>query len=332
MTGDRLPLGSALAGAIVVALVRPLAWGLGLVSFLAGGGLVLLAVPILVLPTPTGLQNLLGGPLTSLVFGIPAGGLVALLAGTVAGVALVLAAAVGLEAWAERRGVAVALEAGAEEAICAAAPLDGAPGVGPVTTLRLAALLPPVLVLMVAARQIYDVTYRELILPEDLATPLPLRVVFALPVPVLSLVLAWLLADSAAAFSVRHLLLERSSVLRAWVAGWVALVRRPVRVLGASLFGLFVLAILLGPALAASAVGWAKVRDILLAERDPGATLLAVVVWVAIWLGSLVLAAVAAAVRASAFTLAAASALSPASQAPGPASSDASITVPTPGS
>ena len=324
----------------MVALVRPLAWGLGLVSFLAGGGLVVLAVPILVLPTPTGLQNLLGGPLTSLVFGIPAGGLVALLAASVTGVALVLAAAVGLGAWAERRGVAVALEAGAEEAICAPVSPDGAPGVGPVTTLRLAALLPPVLVLMVAARQIYDVTYHELILPEDLATPLPLRVVLALPVPVLALVVAWLLADSAAAFSVRHLLLERTSVLRAWLAGWVALVRRPVRVLGTSLFGILVMVVLVGPALVASAVGWTKVRDILLAERDPGATLLAVVVWVAIWLGSLVLAAVAAAVRASAFTLAAAPApapaSAPASQAPGAVSSDtssdASITAPTPGS
>ena len=65
----RLAMTAVLPGAIVVTLVRPVSWALGLAGFLAGGGLLLVAWPILVLPTPTGLQNALGGPLSTLVFG-----------------------------------------------------------------------------------------------------------------------------------------------------------------------------------------------------------------------------------------------------------------------
>ena len=65
----RLPWGTVISGAFVVTLLRPVSWALGLAGFLAGGGLLLVAWPILVLPTPTGLQNALGGPVSSLVFG-----------------------------------------------------------------------------------------------------------------------------------------------------------------------------------------------------------------------------------------------------------------------
>ena len=46
--------GACCAGAVVATLVRPVAWVLGLVGFLAGGGLAIVAWPIVVLPTPTG--------------------------------------------------------------------------------------------------------------------------------------------------------------------------------------------------------------------------------------------------------------------------------------
>ena len=58
----RLAMTAVLPGAIVVTLVRPLSWLLGLAGFLAGGGLLLMAAPVVVLPTPTGIQNALGRP------------------------------------------------------------------------------------------------------------------------------------------------------------------------------------------------------------------------------------------------------------------------------
>ena len=84
--------------------------------------------PILVLPTPTGLQNALGGPISSLVFGAPSSTLLALIVGgLVAGLVLLL---VGLlvGAWAERHLIAIALDAAADEGILAPAPdLAGRP-------------------------------------------------------------------------------------------------------------------------------------------------------------------------------------------------------------
>ena len=235
--GRRLALGDAWAAAVVATLVRPLSWALGLLGFLAGGGLVLVAWPILVLPTPTGIQTILGAPITTLVFGVPTAGLILLAASAVIGGFALVAGAVVMGAWAERQGIGVTLEAAAEEGAIEAIPLEGAPGTLRVTVVRLLALGPVVVVMVLSAQRVYDVVYRELILPDDLVTPLPVRVAAALPVHLGALLLAWLLADSAAAMGVRRLVLERRSVGSAWVLGWYEVVRRPLRVLGTAIGG-----------------------------------------------------------------------------------------------
>ena len=81
----RLPIRTAISGAVVVTLVRPLTWLLGLTGFLAGGGLLLLTVPVVVLPTPTGIQNALGAPISTLVVGTPSPTMVLLIGGSLAG-------------------------------------------------------------------------------------------------------------------------------------------------------------------------------------------------------------------------------------------------------
>jgi len=299
----RLPLGSVLAGAVVATLVRPMSWALALAGFLAGGGLVLVAWPILVVPTPTGLQNALGGPITTLVFGVTTPELVALIGAVVVGAVLLVVAAVFTGAWAERAGILVTLEAAAEEEIADPPALDGAPGAWRVAALRLLGLVPVVVALVLAWKPIYDTTYHELILPDDLATPLPIRVIRALPLLLAGLGLVWLLADAAATVGVRHLVLERRSVGSAWLAGWADLARRPLRILVTAIAGLALVLALLGPSLVAAAVGWSRVRDILAGGRDPVVAVVAVVIWVSIWLGSLVLAGVGAGIRAAAWTL-----------------------------
>ena len=113
----------------------------------------------------------------------------------------------------------------------------------------------------------------------------------------------WLLSDAAAAVGVRRLVLDRQPVLAAWLTGWVDLVRRPQRIIPTALVGVAVLVLLVGPALAAAAVGWLRVRDILVGGRDPVVVIGAVAIWVAIWLGGLVLAGVGAAFRAATWTL-----------------------------
>ena len=158
----RLPWGTVISGAFVVTLLRPVSWALGLAGFLAGGGILLVAWPILVLPTPTGLQNALGGPVSSLVFGDPSPGLVALIAAGAAALLLLVLAGTLAGAWAERQGIAVALEAAADDDLgLPAADLDGAPGAGRVAVVRLLGLAPVVIVAALAWRPFYDATYRR---------------------------------------------------------------------------------------------------------------------------------------------------------------------------
>ena len=86
-----MPWRSAMAAAFVVTLVRPGSWAVGLAGFLAGGGILVFAWSIVVLPTPTGLQNALGTPLSKLVLGTPTPELITLVGLAVAGVLAVVA-------------------------------------------------------------------------------------------------------------------------------------------------------------------------------------------------------------------------------------------------
>jgi hypothetical protein len=293
-----------ITGAFVVTLLRPVSWALGLAGFLAGGGIVLVAWPILVLPTPTGLQNALGGPVSSLVFGDPSPTLVALIVVGIGTLLLLLLAGTLAGAWAERQGIAVALEAAADDGLgLPAADLDGAPGAGRVAVVRLLGLAPVMVVAALAWPPFYDATYRQLVLPQDLVTPLPLRILGDVPWLVVAVAGVWLLSDSAAAVGVRRLVVDRQPVLAAWLMGWGDLFRRPGRIIPTALTGAAVLVLLVGPAMLAAAVGWSRVREILAGGRDPVIVVGAVAIWVAIWLGGLVLAGVGAAVRAATWTL-----------------------------
>ncbi len=301
----RLPWRTAIASAFVTTLIRPAAWAFGLLGFLAGGGIVLVAWPILVLPTPTGLQNDLGGPANRLVLGTPSVELVVVaVAAVLVGVAIVITAcAVG--AWAERQGIQVALDAATAEGL-AVEPgnLAGAPGVGRITVIRLLALAPVLVAIALAWGPVYDVAYHELILPEDLVTPLPLRVVRQVPALLAGVGAVWLVSDAAGAIAVRHLVLNRRSIGRAWLLGWADVVRLPVRTLATAVVGLVTMVLLLGPALLASGSGWSRVRDLMLGNADPLSALAAVVIWVTIWLAGLALVGVAVAARAAAWTFA----------------------------
>jgi hypothetical protein len=300
----QLRWGATISGAFVVTLVRPASWAFGLLAFLVGGGLVLAAWPILVLPTPTGLQNSLGNPISSLVFGAPSATLLVMLVGGLAAALAVLAGALLMGAWAERQLIAIAVDGAAEEGIVAPAPdLDGAPGIVRIAVVRLLALAPVAVALLLAWRPVYDVTYRELILPDNLATPLPIRVLGDVPWVLIGIAVAWLLGDAAAAVGVRRLVIERRPVLVAWLLGWGDLIRRPHRVIPTALVGVSVLLLLTVPALLAAAVGWTRVRDVVLEGRDLTTTLVALLTWVGTWLGALVLAGIGQAFRSATWTL-----------------------------
>jgi hypothetical protein len=306
--GSRLPWRAAVLSAVVLALVRPATWVVALAGFLAGGGAILLAWPIVVLPTPSGLQNLLGAPVSTLAFGSPSAELVRFAALASAAAAALLVGGLLAGSWAERRGIAMVLAAAAEEGYAAAASdLDGAPGPARVAVVRVAALGPPLLGFALAWPTLYKVAYKELILPEDLAAPLPIRIAGQVPLILLALGASWLVADAAAAMGVRRLVVERRGVLRAWALGWTDVARRPHRIISIAVLGVLVIVVTAGPALVAAGLAWGRVREALEMAPDSPAGIVVVALWVGIWLGSLVLAGVGAAVRAALFTMEAAS-------------------------
>ena len=77
--------GAALIGALLVTLATPATWPLALGAFLLRGGIVLVVLPIVVLPTPVGLANVLGPVVTAIALGSVTGQMIA------AGGALVIA-------------------------------------------------------------------------------------------------------------------------------------------------------------------------------------------------------------------------------------------------
>ena len=63
--------GVAIGSGLLVTLATPATWPLALATFLIRGGIVLLVVPIVVLPTPVGLATAFGPTLTAIALGRP---------------------------------------------------------------------------------------------------------------------------------------------------------------------------------------------------------------------------------------------------------------------
>ena len=292
-----------LGGAVRVTVRTPVTWAFGLASFLAGGGILLLGVPVAVLPTPSGIQNALGGPVSTLVVGTPSSALLLLIALAVAGVSLAIVVGTIVGAWAEREGVTAVVDAADRAGLATVGPLPPTPGVARVAGIRLLSLIPVAIAAGLAWQPLYDAAYRELILPTDLATPLVIRVIRSVPLPLAMLAITWLLSDASASIGVRLLMRDSSRIIRAWASGWLYLVRRPARSLGTAVFGLAWMVVLLVPSMLAAVAAWGHVRMVLPPGDDPIGSVIAVALWVALWLANLVLAGFAAAVRAAAWTL-----------------------------
>jgi hypothetical protein len=61
--------GAALGASLLAVLATPASWVLALLSFLLRGGIVLVLLPVVTVPSAVGLGNVLGPALTDLVLG-----------------------------------------------------------------------------------------------------------------------------------------------------------------------------------------------------------------------------------------------------------------------
>ncbi|MEK6721607.1 MAG: hypothetical protein AABZ33_13215 [Chloroflexota bacterium] len=300
--------GAGLTGPLLATLGRPRWWALALAGFLVRGGILLMFLPIVTLPTPSGVTNALGPAVTGLALGGAGTDLILLVVG--ASLALVAAIIVGglVGAWLE---VTLVREVAVDEELGVALPGGpGGPGSGGLVgrgfAVRLLSHIPLVLALIWGVPGIVQAGYAELILPDELVTPLLVRVIQRVPVTVGLIVAAWLLGELLGGLALRELVAGRS-LLAALGRGILAVVRRPIGAIGVLVATQAAMAILLVPALSASGATWDRVRfllvDGILTSQDAVHLVLSLCLFVTLWFGGFVLAGLATAVRAAAWTV-----------------------------
>ncbi len=284
----------------------PRLWGLALAGFLARGGIVLFALPILVVPSVVGIVTFVGPD------AVTAAGFserfVALLAGTTAilGGWLVLGLVVGVLVELALIEVVVPGPTGADASRNGPSPGPTRRGrlIGRLIVVRAFSLVPFGLAVAVASARLIDAGYQEMILPSDTSAPLVGRILLAAPDAIVLLALGWIISEVEGTLAARLVAIDGRPALRALVGavGWV--VRRPLRTAwiggGTAAASIVVLA----AALAATSAAWALVRDALLGPPEPALAVAAVLGFVAIWLAALVLAGLVSAWRSVAWSLA----------------------------
>jgi hypothetical protein len=312
--------GAALTGALLITLASPATWPLALAAFLLRGGLLVVALPILVLPTPVGLGNILAPTLTAFVFGgISASFVMLVVTIVLAGLTWVVAGgllAAILEAEAARIVVAYEEIAPPSEIRAHRAAVDGLPDAlvpriprrrraeaGRVFTARVVAHLPLGVALTWGSARLVAVTYHELTNPVDVATPLVWRVLLASPEVIVAIVLTWMVGQALGALAARRVVLARGGIFRALRDASVILVRRPLVVLADFWLPTLILGLALAPSAFTAASAGDVVRAAMNSPDNPVELVLSVLLLVSLWVVGLALTGLICAWRAAVWTI-----------------------------
>ncbi len=300
--------GAALFRALLATLGTPATWPLALATFLIRGGIALVLVPILVLPTTVGIGNVVAPTLTSIAFGSVSSQLVFM------AVALALAVA----GWLVVGGwLAAALEVESIRIVAVDEDVRslGRPTEAPATAAsarlavrilaaRAVALIPLAAVLGFGTVRVVLVAYRELTSPLDTSTPIVLRVLGETPDVVISVVLAWMVGEMIGAVAARRIVLAGDGVRAALRAAIVTCVRHPLTNLVRFWLPTVVLLAVLVAGAAGAGAAWSAVGAVLSGSGNLVATVAVVAAFVVVWLVGLALVAVVCAWRAAVWTAA----------------------------
>ncbi|HEY7590071.1 MAG TPA: hypothetical protein VH723_03710 [Candidatus Limnocylindrales bacterium] len=310
---DRVSWRSAMVGGVLGALSSPATWPVALAGFLARGGLILFVAPIMVIPTPAGVSNVIAPWLVPFYFGILSAGFVGFaLVGVTAVLAWIVAGGL-VGAWADveliRRGASNEEMVPTEvtdvpgATVPTAAPDAGRALVANVFIVRLAAHAPLAIALAWGAGRIYEATYLELTNPLEVVSPLVVRIASAVPDALLAVAVAWLVGEAAGSLAERSLVLDPGSrsLAGAFASGYRDLIRRPSAwaTLALTTAGLL---LSLGPSLAGAWAGWSWARYVLRTVDNGPAVVASIGAFVGLWLGGLALAAGVASWRSHAWT------------------------------
>lgn len=299
--------GGAILASLLVTIGRPAWWLLALAGFLVRGGFVLLIVPIVLLPSPLAISNLLAPVIVPVALGRIGPEAVALFAVMV----ILLAAWILVGGWIAaameltliREAAAAATDEGVGQAPpeAASAPHRSDRAlVGRLVAARLVAWLPLAAAIGIGIVRIIAITYAELTRPFDVASPLVIRVALAAAPELTIVAVAWLLGELVGGLAGRRIVLEKASTRSALIAAAGDVVRRPASTLLPWLVTTGLLLAILGGTVGAASVAWSRVIDAL-SDRivDPPTVALDLLLFVAIWLAALALAGLFSAVRGS---------------------------------
>lgn len=291
-----------MVAAALTALARPALWVVALAGFLARGGIVAFLLPIVVLPSPSGIANVIAPSLTSFAFGLVSSSFVEIVAALIALVLgwIVVGGLVG--AWAD---IELFRAAVGDEELDVGGGYVVRPGRGTVAralAVRLLAHLPLAVALGWGAVRIVLAAYAELITPFEVVTPLFIRVLGDVPDAIAVIVTLWLLGEAAGGLAVRHAVLGRKSAAASVRDGWLDLVRRPRSSLGTLLATEVAVGLAVVSSALAASVVWSWARLAILGRDGLAEIGAAIGILVAVWLGGLVLTSVAVAWRSLAWT------------------------------
>jgi len=281
---------------LVATLGRPEWWAMALAAFLIRGGIVLVVVPLVSLPTVAQLSTLLAPTIETFVIGgqTLAG---ALIGGLALAAALIALGGCGLAgAWFD---IALAREVSEDEDLDL--PANRARiSAAEAFRIRLLAHVPTALALAYAAVRVVALTYDELISPGDPTVSVVARVFDRAPDAIALVIVAWLAGEAVGALAVRR---------AAAGATTGAAVRRSIRQLasrrGLATLGVtsLILVAIGAPFLLALGRTWEHVRAYVLEQVDVVPLAAALVLLVGTWILGLSVLGAGLAWRASAWTV-----------------------------
>jgi hypothetical protein len=288
--------GASMQASLVATLGRPEWWAMALAAFLIRGGIVLVVVPLVSLPTVAQLSTLLAPTIETFVMGgqTLAGALTGGLALAAALVALGVCGLAG--AWFD---LALSREASEDEDLGLSASRVQI-SAAEAFRIRLLAHIPTALALAYATYRVVTVAYEELISPGDPTVSLVARVFDRAPDAIVLVVLAWLGGETVGALAVRR--------AGAGATTGVALRRSIRQVVGARGLGTLGVTslVLVGigvPFLLALGRTWEHVRTYVLEQVDVVPLAAALVLLVGTWILGLSVLGAGLAWRASAWTV-----------------------------
>lgn len=281
--------------ALAAVLAHPSWWTIALAGFLLRGGIVLVALPIMTLPTTAGLTTALAPTLEAIYLGRPS------LEGAVIAIAVIFTVLGGLTAagltgsWFD---LALVREAARDDDV----DLGWAPRSASVVqalAIRLTTHIPTTVAIAYGLVRLVTVAYDELTSPSTADDPVAVRVLVRAPDAVLVVLLAWLVGEVVGALASRRAWAGESAPRALLAAFRQVLGRRGLATLG--LTTAIVAGALLVFVLAAERA-WEHLRARLLESAPPDQVAAAVVLLAVAWALGLAVLGAALAWRATAWT------------------------------